>query len=160
MQMHSNETFNPLRSSSSTKIYDSHVICIREEANIQDAVHLMRTNHIGDVIVVQDKNQKTVPIGIVTDRDVALALDSDKPPKIVADCMTGPIAVGRASDDIFTLIETMRNYGVGRLPLVDPHGSLVGIITAKKVLQRLTQALHDLAFFSDRQQKNEENLKH
>lgn len=142
------------------KLYEERVICVPQKGTIGDVIHLMKTNHIGDVIVVETKKGKTIPIGIITDRDIALALESSNPPKLVFECMTSPIAVGSEDDDLFAMVETMKNSGIGRLPLVDKDGGIVGIVTAKKLLQKLAIAFEDIAFISERQQQNESLSRH
>jgi CBS domain-containing protein len=49
----------------------------------------------------------------------------------------------------------MKTAGVTRLPLVDDKGSLVGIVTAKKLLQIFAEGLSDLTQISERQKQNE-----
>lgn len=142
------------------KLYEDRVICVDKKGSISDVIHLMKTNHIGDVVVVETKKDKTIPIGIITDRDVALALESKTPPKLVFECMTSPIAVGSEDDDLFDMVESMKNSGVGRLPIVDRDGGIVGIVTAKKLLQKLAIAFEDIAFISERQQRNESLSRH
>ncbi|HEY3289058.1 MAG TPA: CBS domain-containing protein, partial [Anaerolineae bacterium] len=56
--------------------------CCEADTSISEVAALMRKHHVGDVIVVEDKGQKRVPIGIVTDRDIvietiALKLDAN-----------------------------------------------------------------------------------
>jgi hypothetical protein len=67
---------------------------------LSQAVHEMRKRNVGCVIVVEQKGDRTVPIGIVTDRDIVRALP-DYPNGIgtacVADVMTrAPLTRGHA----------------------------------------------------------------
>lgn len=144
----------------SVKLYEDRVICVPKEGTITDVIHLMKKNHIGDVIVVETKSGKAIPVGIITDRDIALALESTPPKKLVLECMTTPISVGNQDDDLFALVDAMKTSGVGRLPLVDNEGGLVGIVTARKLLQKITLALEDLVSLSERQHEKEARSRH
>lgn len=37
-----------------------------------EAAQLMRQNHVGDVVIVDEKNGRRVPVGIVADRDIVI----------------------------------------------------------------------------------------
>ncbi|HEV8096045.1 MAG TPA: CBS domain-containing protein, partial [Burkholderiales bacterium] len=45
------------------------VVCATRETTVTEAANLMRQHHIGDVIIVETRGGKRVPVGIVTDRD-------------------------------------------------------------------------------------------
>ncbi len=134
------------------------VIFVTEEATLKEAAHLMREHHIGDLVVVRVVNGLRVPVGLVTDRDLSLEtygqdLSGDK--LLVCDIMTREIATASIHDDVFQLIERMKDAGVGRLPLVDDEGSLAGIITAKRLTCILLEGLNELFQMSEQRAQNE-----
>jgi CBS domain-containing protein len=133
------------------------VICVDENANIIDAVNLMKENQIGDVVVVDNMDAKK-PIGILTDRDIALkcAEKPDFESMTVADCMAKGIVTCREDVDVFDMISEMKKSGVGRLPLVNEQGALTKIVTAKNLFQCLTEGLIELVGISREQHKNEQ----
>ena len=55
-------------------------ICTRDVAvadrsmTIQEAAQLMRHHHVGNVVVVDQQDGKRIPVGIVTDRDIAVSV--------------------------------------------------------------------------------------
>ena len=51
------------------------VVFARPDTSVVDAVVLMRTHHVGDIVVVREPDGERVPIRILTDRDVALAVE-------------------------------------------------------------------------------------
>ena len=56
------------------KILKKDVITMPETGTVREAAKLMYKHHIGTVVVVdKQKPSKKIPIGIVTDRDIALA---------------------------------------------------------------------------------------
>lgn len=139
---------SPLPSNSAATPYQDRVICVTEHHTVSDVLHLMKTHHIGDVVVVEERQGKSIPIGIVTDRDLALLSENGALPRSVSECFTEPVVVARADEDVFSWISTMKEHGVGRLPLVDSEGVIAGIVTAKHLMQKLTLALADLTFIS------------
>jgi CBS domain-containing protein len=78
----------------------------------------------------------------------------------VSDIMSTHLATARIDEDVFSMIETMKTYGVSRLPLVDEHGSLCGIVTAKNLFQILSHGLNDLANLAERRRKTEQEIRH
>lgn len=136
----------------------SQVLSINSSASLRDAVKMMREHHVGDVVVTNSDTEKK-PIGIITDRDVALKfLNGAAAPSSlkVSDVISSDRLIScRVDDDIFDMIKVMKDNGVTRLPLVDQTGSLVRIVTARNLLQHLTKGLNDLIGISSRQRENE-----
>lgn len=132
---------------------ETDVITVRPDASLTEAAVLMRDQHVGDLVVSDGRE----PLGMITDRDITLAFaDGDFENLRVTDVMSNTPACGNENDDIFTLIRTMKDCGVGRLPICRDDGRLCGIITAKKLLQVLVKGLIDLASLSKEQQRMEE----
>ena len=96
----------------------------------------MSKSNIGSLPVV-DEHKKV--IGIVTDRDVSLALSkSDKALNEirVQDVMTKEVHTCKEEDDPATALGIMRSKKVGRLPVVDAENKLKGIITLDGILRK------------------------
>ena len=55
-------------------------ICVRDvvtatrDTTIFEASQLMRVNHVGDLLVVEGSNGSRAPVGIITDRDIVVAV--------------------------------------------------------------------------------------
>jgi CBS domain-containing protein len=55
-------------------------VCIRDvlvanpETTIREAAQLMRQHHVGDLVVVDARNGRRIPTGIVTDRDIVISV--------------------------------------------------------------------------------------
>lgn len=134
------------------------VITTQRNTSVLDAAILMRKHHVGDVVVIETKKEKIVPIGIVTDRDivmdvVATALDCKV--MTVGDIMVENFLVINKNVDIFVAIKTMTSKGVRRLPVVDNKGQLVGIATLDDLLLFMTKQFGLLSKLHTREQKNE-----
>lgn len=135
------------------------VICIAADASLPEAATLMRENHIGDLVVVETANGFQKPVGMITDRDILIeTLPQNVNPEnlYVSDIMSRGVATAGENEDPFSVIKTMKDCGVVRLPVVDDQGALVGIITARSLVQLLSQGLCDLAMIARQQHENEE----
>ena len=107
---------------------------VGDDASANDAARLMWDKDIGSVPVVDEHGKL---IGIVTDRDIAMAtyLRGETPRNIpVRSLMTTEIISAHADDSIHDVSTLMSRRQVRRVPIVDDAGVLVGIV-----------ALNDLA---------------
>ncbi len=130
------------------EICSREVVFVRRDESVRDAAQLMREHHVGAVVVVDERDGLRRPAGVVTDRDIAVAvvakgLDADA--VRVEELMSGELVVARESEGISECIARMRGRGVRRLPVVDASGALVGIVTADDLLDLLAEELAGLA---------------
>lgn len=111
------------------------------------AAQLMRKHHVGALIVV-DSEEKTRPVGIVTDRDLVLALMAeglDPDVFTVGDIMSVELVLASPEMDAMDAVQLMRTKRLRRIVIVDEAGRLVGIVTMEDILELLTRELADLA---------------
>lgn len=111
---------------------------------LDEAARLMRENHVGCLVVVDDMLGQRTVIGLLTDRDIVTsAVAADLPPRAlrVEDVMTTDLVTAREEDSVIDLIRTMRSKGVRRVPVVGPHNELIGIVTFDDVLGILSEEL-------------------
>jgi CBS domain-containing protein len=103
---------------------------------------IMEQHNVGAVIVVENHR----PVGILTDRDLALALGAGgaTPQTPIAQVMTTPIETIAAGDGVFQATSVMRDHNVRRLAVVDDDGELVGIVTLDDLLRLLSRELSNL----------------
>lgn len=135
------------------------VVIARPEATIIEAVTLMKHHHVGDVIVVQDQADARVPIGILTDRDIALTLVTYQPTRLhmlrLRDMMSHDLVTCLESESLHAALKKMQSHGVRRLPVVNDDGGLEGILTFDDVIELLSEELTDLAKLVVNEQKRE-----
>ena len=134
------------------------VITVQRDATVLHAAVLMRQHHVGDVVVIENRDNKTVPIGIVTDRDIVVELvatELDCNVITVGDIIITKLIVVKDSASVLEAIQLMANKGVRRLPVVDADGGLVGIITLDDLLLLLSKELAAFTKLVTREQKNE-----
>lgn len=138
--------------------------CNREVAfatrdmSVLDAAQLMRQHHVGDLVVVDEADGKRVPIGIVTDRDIAIeivAKSLDFNQFRVGDIMSPHLVSVQDSEGVFETIQLMRVKGIRRIPVVDREGGLEGIVSADDVLDLLAEEMSQLAKIAPRGHERE-----
>lgn len=119
------------------------IVTASPEQSVASVGQLMKKHNVGTIVVVEREK----PIGIVTDRDVALALTVDgvvlQAP--VRDIMTTPITTIAQDRELYDATWYMQSYKVRRLPVVDEDGRLVGIVTLDDLLKWLSREFANLA---------------
>lgn len=108
------------------------------------AARLMRENHVGSLVVVQETSGLRVVVGMLTDRDVVTAVVApglDPDVLRVEDVMSTDLLTVREDDSLIDLMQAMRRKGVRRVPVVGAQGELVGLVALDDVLEVLAQEL-------------------
>ena len=134
------------------------VVTCRRDATARELACLMRERHVGDVIVVDEHDGSLTPVGVVTDRDLVIkVLSTDGDPDVVRaeDLMARAVATAFESELVYDAIWHMRGKAIRRLPVVDAHNHLLGILTADDVTRFLAQELSDLARIAPFQTEHE-----
>jgi len=130
------------------EICNRDVVIAEKALSVVDAAQLMRTHHVGDLVVVEETGGRRHPVGIVTDRDIVVEVVAAgvNPGAIkVGDIMGPELATLRESEGLFEALRYMRDKGVRRMPVVDPEGGLVGILTLDDLLSLLAEEMTELA---------------
>jgi CBS domain-containing protein len=105
---------------------------IAANSTIQETAALMNEFFIGMVPVMEDG----VPIGVVTDRDLAIrALNDGLDPTrtTVRQVMTPEVLFMYEDDDLDAAIELMSEKKVSRLVVKSKSGAMVGILSAADI---------------------------
>lgn len=124
------------------------VVDVKAATPVSEAAKLMRKHHVGALVVVEQPNGERLPIGVLTDRDIVvsvLAAGIDPLSVTVGDVMSRNPATCGENEELFDAIETMRNRGVRRLPVVNDKGGLVGILAADDISSGLCTHLVELS---------------
>jgi predicted transcriptional regulator len=125
---------------------------------VKAVAQLMREYHVGSIVVADQPDGKRMPAGIVTDRDIAVAVVALglKPEVIqVGDIMNQELVAVREDAGVAETVELMRMKGLRRLPVTDSAGALVGIVAADDVLSLLAEEMAALASMVTREHKRE-----
>ena len=106
-------------------IYDP--ITISKEQTVGDALKLMSENKIGGIPVVDADNML---IGIVTNRDLRFQRDMNRK---IEEVMTKDNIITTHSTELEKASEILLSNKIEKLPVVDDHGRLIGLITYKDI---------------------------
>lgn len=135
------------------------VVVVERNASVRDAARLMRDFHVGDLVVVESRNDRRVPVGILTDRDIVvgvLARDVETESVAVQDVMGGELVTATEEESLLDAVKRMRAAGVRRTPVVDREGMLIGILTVDDLLDLLSETLNDLSRLVSREISQEQ----
>ena len=139
-------------------------ICVREvvvaqrDTTVQEAAHMMRQHHVGNLLVMNGKNGDSRPVGIVTDRDITIGVVATRlDPAVftVGDLLTTELVAANEDQGVFETIQQMRLKGIRRVPVVDHDGKLVGILSLDDLIQLLAEEMSELAKLITREQARE-----
>ncbi|HEV8332742.1 MAG TPA: CBS domain-containing protein [Steroidobacteraceae bacterium] len=134
------------------------VVSIASSPDAADAAKLMRTEHVGFLIVYREGDELRKPVGVLTDRDLVLgvlARDVDPHSVTVDDVMTRQPLVANDSDELGDLLQAMRLAGIRRVPVVDVRGALIGIMAIDDAIDVITGLMCDLAGSLKSEQRQE-----
>ena len=129
-------------------------ICSRNVAtvglkdSVQQAAVLMREEHVGDLIVVEHRGDRPVPVGIITDRDIVVAVVAKGvalDDVTVGDAMSADLLTVNEANGVEHAVREMRRVGVRRAPVVDSDGRLVGVLSIDDVIDHLAALLGHIA---------------
>lgn len=114
------------------------VITIPESQTMKQASKLIYENNIGSIILL--KEGKEVPIGIVTERDIARTVGFAAKHSIFGDIplsemMSKPLITIQPGASLKDAVVLMQQKDIRRLPIIDKDRQLVGIITEKDILR-------------------------
>jgi IMP dehydrogenase len=122
------EQVRKVKRSESAMIVDP--VTLTVDATIGDAIRLMRENKIGGIPIIENTNKL---VGILTNRD--LRFEHNKQRK-VSELMTKEnLVVAPEGTNLKQAEIILRQHKVEKLPVVDSHGKLVGLITYRDILQ-------------------------
>jgi CBS domain-containing protein len=115
---------------------------------LDEAARLMRDQHVGSLVVIDESAAGRVPVGMITDRDIVVAVvakDLDARTLTVGEVMAPDVALARESDSEFEVLRLMRRRGIRRVPVVAADGTLAGLVTLDDLLGLLAEELGNLA---------------
>lgn len=124
------------------------VVAATPETSAAQAAHLMREHHVGSLVVVEAGAASGRPIGIVTDRDLVLAVMAeglDASIFTVGDVMSTDLATVAAGLPLFDAVDLLRRRRLRRLIVLDEAGRVVGLVAFEDLLEALVGELAALS---------------
>jgi CBS domain-containing protein len=125
-------------------------ICVRQvdvarpEESVQAGAQRMLARKVGTLVVVNKLNE---PVGIVTDRDLAirvLAEGRDPTQSMLRDVMTRHVTTVTSVTSVEDALRLMRVGSFRRLPVTDPAGKLTGLVSLDDILDLLSHEFHEI----------------
>ena len=129
-----------------------------QHTSVVAAAQLMREDHVGCLVVVEDANGSRQVRGLITDRDIVMsvvAMGLDPEPLCLEDVMSARLVTANEGDSLPELMRSMREYGVRRVPVVGANDELMGIVTLDGVLKILAHEMNLLVGSIDTSLKHE-----
>ncbi len=132
-------------------------ICCREVSfadpnePVRAAARRLEEHGVGCLVVLGGRR---APVGVLTDRDLALRVVADgRDPEStrVREVMSAVPLTAHESTPIEEALDRMRRAGVRRLPVVDDEGSLAGLLTLDDVLDLLVEEASSVGGILSRQ---------
>jgi CBS domain-containing protein len=114
--------------------------CVAPNAKLQAIAKKMRDHDIGAIPVCEDGR----PIGMVTDRDIAirgLADGKDISALEARDVMTRDVIFCRDTEDAEDALRIMENNKIRRLPVLNDAEKLVGMVSLGDISHALSREL-------------------
>jgi CBS domain-containing protein len=139
------------------EVCNRQVVIATPDMTVLEAADLMKAHHVGDLVVVREPNGERIPIGILTDRDIALSVGSlvRAPQLTVTHVMSIDLVTSTEGENLHDVLKKMQSHGIRRLPIVNDRGGLEGILTFDDVVELLSEELTDLAKLVAKEQKRE-----
>ena len=140
------------------EICSREVVCAKRDTTVKTAARLMREQHVGSIVVVEEPEDKRIPTGIVTDRDIVVAVVAlGLEPEVIqiGDIMGTNLVSVKEDWGIAEVVELFQLKGVRRLVVTDSNGYLVGIVAADDVLSLLAEEMSALASMVGGERKRE-----
>jgi signal-transduction protein with cAMP-binding, CBS, and nucleotidyltransferase domain len=116
------------------------VSTLPSKATCAEAARRMKRQNIGSIVVEEDG----MPIGILTDRDLAMRIvaeELDAASVTVNRVMSALPAFLTVQRDLRDALDVMVQMGVRRLPAVNAKGRVIGIISLDDILVELAREL-------------------
>jgi len=143
-------------------------LCIRETVVVppslalQEAARVMREQHVGALVVVDETPRGRVPVGMLTDRDIVTAVVAKEISLHglrVADVMADNPLTAREGDSLLDVLSAMQRRGVRRVPVTTESGLLAGVLALDDMLGAVAEQLRGVVAAIEAGRRREERLR-
>lgn len=112
--------------------------CCAPEATLQEAAKIMAERDCGEIPVLDERGS---PIGVVTDRDIALrgvaqGKAADVP---VREVMSSPVVTADPETGLEECCHSMEENQIRRLPVVDQSGKCCGMLSQADIARSASE---------------------
>ena len=129
-------------------ICERDVVTTTKNASIYEVAKLMKKHNVGNVVVIDNQVITNKPIGILTDRDIAMKIvaeDVDARQISAGDIMADNLLLLHANQSINEAIDMMCAKGVRRAPISDDTHKVIGIASIDDLFILLAEEMGSLS---------------
>ena len=116
-------------------------VTVPRGSRLSRAATQMREADVGSVVVMDGDD----PVGILTDRDIALFLAEGVEDPRVDDIMTAPPVAVERGTDVEQCIDRMGAQEIRRILVLDEGGRLEGVVSLDDIVMHLSNTLEKAA---------------
>ncbi len=123
------------------------VVAIDHDIPLVQCAKIMHDGKIGSLVITELRNGLSIPVGILTDRDIAVkvvAFSLDPNVFTARDIMTQPLITAQPEEDLRQVLTRMKNNGVHRVPVVSAEGALIGILAVDDIWENVLEEVDSL----------------
>lgn len=145
-----------------TELCRRNVITIDKRESLREAARQLRSEHVGSLVVVDRESDPLRPLGVLTDRDIVIAVDAagvELEAVMVGEAIVEPAVTVSADATLWQALARMRTHQVRRLPVVDETGKLYGMLSVDDVLGVMADALADMAWLTAAERDRERSVR-
>lgn len=119
------------------------VVTASPDSELREVTDTLDSENVGALVITEDN----MPVGIVTDRDAALAIHQhdDVASVSVEDVMTADPATIQETEEAIEISRAIDEHDVRRFPVVDEDGTLTGIVTLDDLVATIGEQLDNVA---------------
>lgn len=124
------------------------IVTIAAGESLRNAATLMRSRHVGALVVTTTHGERDQAVGVITDRDLTIEIlsrDLDPGEVKVAQLASRRLVAVAGSAGIAEAVAAMREAGVRRLLVTGPDGQIAGFVSSDDLLDALAAELSGLA---------------
>jgi CBS domain-containing protein len=140
------------------------VVTVSPDSGLVPAAHLMRTGHVGYLVVIEPMQEEGAyrVVGVLTDRDIVVAVvagGAEPRTLTVGDVMTRePLTVSEDMPLEAALVR-MQGCGVRRVPVLNADGALKGVLALDDALNSVVAQLNKISGCISSEQKMERYMR-
>lgn len=133
-------------------ICNRNIISVDAGSTAAEAAKIMRSKHVGCVVVMAQNNGRSELKGILTDRDIVIgcvAADLQASDVSVEQLISNaPITINHC-ESLDAAVKLMSKHAIRRLPVLTDAGDLFGLISADDLMRETSREMSDLAHIID-----------
>jgi CBS domain-containing protein len=116
-------------------------VCCTPETDLEEVARLMLEHDCGEIPVV-DSEKTMIPVGVITDRDIAcrtVALGKNPLKMTAGECMSSPSVIITPETSLEECCKTMEASLIRRIPVVDESGGCCGIVSQADIARNASR---------------------